>query len=158
MVKNILDVLWSAYYVDRRVKHALQGMLGAADRGLVRLIRRREPKLVPREIIESIRRLDVRIDSPMPVPDEASPTKAPAAKRKPGEGKPRKKVKAKYDANLKDLISAGLLTPPLPLFRKYHGTRLEATLHADGRVEFNGTLYWTLANRTDARLQFAGFS
>src|SRR5262245_27264353 len=77
MEENLLDVLWSAYFVDRRVKHALQGMLGTADRGLVRLIRRREPKLSPREIIESIRRLDVRIDSPMPVPDGAKPGKPP---------------------------------------------------------------------------------
>src|SRR5262245_19419088 len=77
MEENLLDVLWSAYFVDRRVRQALQGMLGTADRGLVRLIRRREPKLTPKEIIESIRRLDVRIDSPMPVPSAASPSKPP---------------------------------------------------------------------------------
>jgi hypothetical protein len=81
------------------------------------------------------------MDSPMPVLGGASPGKPLAAKRKTGEAKPRKKMKARYAANLKDLISAGLLTTPLSLFREYRGTRLEATLHADGRVEFNGTLY-----------------
>src|SRR4051794_13115153 len=34
MEENILDVLWIAHYVDRRVKHALQEMLGSTDKGL----------------------------------------------------------------------------------------------------------------------------
>ncbi len=141
MEENLLDLLWSAYYVDRRVKHALQEMLGTTDQGLIRLIRRRLPKLSRREIIESLRRLDVRIDSPMPVPDRASTAKHLAPKRKTGEARPRKKTKAKYDANLKDVIGAGLLMPPLTLFRKYRGTKLEAILLVDGRVEFSGAAY-----------------
>src|SRR4051794_29111200 len=45
MEENILDVLWVAHYVDRRVKSALQQMFASPEKGLIRLIRLREPKL-----------------------------------------------------------------------------------------------------------------
>src|SRR5262249_15158140 len=66
MAENLLDVLWSAHYVDRRVRQALDELFSMRDRGLVRLIRRRVPKLSPKEVVESLRRLDVRIESPAP--------------------------------------------------------------------------------------------
>jgi hypothetical protein len=144
MEENILDVRWSVYFVDRRVKQALQEMFTTADRGLVRLVRRKVTKLSPKEIIESLRRLDVRIDSPTPVP-AASGTPTPklpkAPKPKKGERKPGKAEKTRYDVKLQDLIAAGLLTVPLTLFRQYRGTKLQATVLPDGKVEFQGTAY-----------------
>src|SRR5262249_36421682 len=71
MEENILDVLWSAHFVDRRVKQAIQEMFSSADRRLVRVIRQREPKLTPKDIAESLRRLDIRIESPAPSPEPA---------------------------------------------------------------------------------------
>jgi hypothetical protein len=44
---------------------------------------------------------------------------------------------------LREIIAAGLLKPPLKLFRKYKGRRMEATLLPDGTVEFQGTVYPT---------------
>jgi hypothetical protein len=149
MEENLLNVLWSAYYVDRRVKQALQEMVAMPERGLIRLIRRREPKLSPMQVSESLRRLDVRIDSPTPVPDSASPATVPPRTRKAEEKKVRKQAKARHHANLKDIVSAGLLTPPLKLFRKYRGTRLQATLLEDGRVEFNSTPYDSCSTAAD---------
>jgi hypothetical protein len=71
MEENLIDVLWSAFYVDRRVKAALRDLIGATDgtpdRGLLRLLRRKVAKLTPKEIAESLRRLDIRIDSPTPL-------------------------------------------------------------------------------------------
>lgn len=61
---NLLEPLWAAHFVDRRVKQALLEILESRDRGLVRLIRRKVSKLQPRQITESLGRLDVRIDSP----------------------------------------------------------------------------------------------
>jgi hypothetical protein len=63
--------------------------------------------------------------------------------------KHRKKGIAKYEARLADVIAAGLLTPPLPLFRKYKGTRLEAKLLPDSTVEFLGTAYGTCSSAAE---------
>jgi hypothetical protein len=55
------------------------------------------------------------------------------------------------------LIRAGVLVPPLKLFRKYKGTRLEATLLAGGAIEFQGQRYDTCsAAATAARATVAG--
>jgi hypothetical protein len=48
-----------------------------------------------------------------------------------------------HGSTLGNLIAAGRLSPPLKLFRKYKGTRLEATLRTDGAVEFQGQRYDT---------------
>jgi hypothetical protein len=132
---NLLDVLWSAQFVDRRVRQAVQDMIGGADPVLVRLIRRRTSKLTSGEIAGSLRRLDVRIESP---------AAASAAKTESGLGR-RKPVlrrapggKTPVGVKLQQLIGAGLLLAPLRLFRKYMGHELEALLRADGSVEFGG--------------------
>ncbi len=51
---------------------------------------------------------------------------------------------------LADLIAAGVLTPPLKLFRNYKGKRLEASLLADGAVEFQGKRYDTCSGAAEA--------
>jgi formylglycine-generating enzyme required for sulfatase activity/tetratricopeptide (TPR) repeat protein len=57
-------------------------------------------------------------------------------------GRERKeKTSAGQGATLADIIAAGLLSPPLRLFRRYKGTMLEATLLAGGMVEFQGQRY-----------------
>jgi hypothetical protein len=48
------------------------------------------------------------------------------------------------------LIRAGVLVPPLSLFCKYKGTRLEATLLPDGAVEFKGQRYDTPSGAAEA--------
>jgi hypothetical protein len=144
MEENILDVLWSAHYVDRRVKQSLQDMFSTPDGGLIRLIRQREAKLTPKDIQESLRRLDLRIESVTPLPEPVK--RAPKSN---GEGTPPKrpkparkdKKKAHFGVTLTQLIQAHYLKPPLWLFRKYKGTVLEATLHPDGTVDFQGTRY-----------------
>ncbi len=42
---------------------------------------------------------------------------------------------------LLQLIKAGILPAPLPLFREYKGRRFEAALQPDGTIEFQGTQY-----------------
>lgn len=54
------------------------------------------------------------------------------------------------DNTLADLIAAGILHPPLKLFRRYKGTKLEATLLADGAVEFQGQRYDTCSGAAEA--------
>src|SRR5262245_35950995 len=88
MEENILDVLWSAHFVDRRVKQTVQEMFSSVDRSLVRIIRQREPKLTPKDIVESLRRLDIRIESVTPLPEPASRSrKSSSPSRQPSTAK-----------------------------------------------------------------------
>jgi hypothetical protein len=143
MVENALDAHWNSQFVDRRVKQTLLEMVSTIDKGLVRLIRRRVGKLSPKEIVKSLRRLDVRIDSPSPIAlspparkekDDTAPTRTPK-KRK------QQKQKVTYSASLSDVVHAGLLPVPIQLFRKYRGKMLQATLRPDGKVDFEGTVF-----------------
>ena len=179
MEENILDVIWSAHYVDRRVKSALQDMFSTADRSLVRIIRHREPKLTPKDIVESLRRLDIKVESvtPLPAPptrkSSATPRQIPT-KSTTRRGTAPKKSKARFGVSLSDVIGAreslaspvlkgarfgvslsdvigaGLLSPPVRLFRKYKGQVSEATLLPDGAVEFRGERYESCSTAAEA--------
>jgi hypothetical protein len=146
MEENRLSVLWNAYYVDRRVKQAVRSMVESADRKLVRLIRAHLPDLAPKEIAESLRRLEVRIDSPSAPLEQVSQLRKPPGSQRPPKRQRKAVTKAGPRAGgvavtLADVIAASLLAPPVTLFRKYKGHRLEATLQPDGRVEFRGDPY-----------------
>ena len=147
MEENLLDVLWNAHYVDRRVKHTLQELFSTPEKSLIRLIRHREPKLTPREIVESLRRLDLRFESATPVPAMASTPpqeeKTAASARVDRKARVRREQKGKkhFGIAIAKLIEDGYLNPPIRLFRKYKGRMMEAKLFPDGSVEFEGTRY-----------------
>ncbi len=151
MEENLLDVLWNAHFVDRHVKLALQEMFATADRGLIRLIRRAAAKLGPKEIGESLRRLDLRVESLAPVrvtgtSKRADTVSAAAPKRKKAKiCKPRSSPRV-FGITLPAIIAAGVLSPPLKLFRKYRKKVLEARLLSDGSVEFQGERHKSCSN------------
>ena len=141
--ENILNVLWNSHFVDRRVKRCLKRMIENRDKGLMRLIRKRTPKLTPKEIAHSLRRLEIRIESPAALvePSTGKEVRKPSTKMQEA-GKKAALTRQYYGKiTLADVIAASLLKPPVVLFRKYKGHRLEATLHPDGMVEFQGTSY-----------------
>jgi hypothetical protein len=118
-------------------------MFAAADKGLVRLIRRRSPNLAPKEIMESLRRLDLHVESLTPLPDSPV-TPTPVVRRRRREsGTPKKENHKRVGAKLSDIIVAGILSPPIKLFREYRGKTLEATLLPNGTVEFQRANYQT---------------
>jgi predicted type IV restriction endonuclease len=149
MKENILESIWKSHYVDRRVKQALREMFEGRDRGLIRLIRRKVSKLTPKEIAESLRRLDVRIESITPVPASGRQAQATPPLPRKGARRRRQEEKAKYDVRLADLIAASLLSPPVRLFRKYKGKMMEATLLPDGAVEFGQVRYRTCSTAAE---------
>jgi hypothetical protein len=150
MEGEILTDLWKAHHIDRRVREAIRGMLDTADRKVVKLIRQTLPDLAPKDIAESIRRLDIRIEIPSALPDlKVRAKRGPAAVR-PGKGKRSKQGRTEYGVTLAEVIAAGLLRPPLPLFRKYRGRRMEASLSPDGRVDFQGTSYESCSQAASA--------
>lgn len=151
MEDNLLDVLWSAHFVDRRVKEAVRVMFASVDRALVRLIHRKTVKLTPKDIAESLRRLDIRVDLATIPPEAPKPSSRQALAKSPGRRsaaeQPRRK--AHFAVKLSDLVTAGLLRPPLPLFRKYRGRLVEAKLLPDGTVEFQGNVYKTCSTAAE---------
>ena len=172
MEENLLDVLWSAHFVDRQVRESLRGLIDSADRRFVKLIRSVAQKLTPKEIAESLRRLDIRIEPPANLPDAAGTAaetggRSAAAKRawetrraKDGlgsesaarttDGGRGKKRKPYIGVSLAEIIAAGILKPPLRLFRKYRGKTMEGTLAKDGAVEFDGEVYKSLSTAAEA--------
>ncbi|MCC7419345.1 MAG: hypothetical protein IT428_03585 [Planctomycetaceae bacterium] len=156
MEENILDVLWAAHFVDRRVREALRGMMvDSVDKGLIRLIRRGLPKLSPKEIAESIRRLEIRIEPPPALPDvmyrtgaarvEASKPLATVKPARKSAGSKQSKTRraAFFNVSLKELIEAEFLTAPLRVFRNYRQQLMEALVNRDGTVTFEGKNYET---------------
>jgi len=144
MEENLLDVLWNAHFVDRRVKQTLQNLFSTPDKSLIRIIRHREPKLTPKDVVESLRRFDLRFESAAPIPGAANITpKAPQSSSAPGAKQVKRankggKRKKHFGVSLTKLIEGGYLKTPLRLFRKYKGRMMEATLHPDGTVECQG--------------------
>ncbi len=148
--KNILDVLWNAHFVDRRVKRALQDMFANSAPGLIRLIRKMTPDMGPKEIGESLRRLDLQVESLSPMPESGlCGQSAPASEEQRTQRKPRpvsepnrpRLKKPFIGVSLKDVIGAGLLKAPLKLTVHYKRHALEADLLPDGTVTFQGKNY-----------------
>jgi hypothetical protein len=84
-------------------------------------------------------------------PADSSPpsdTEAGAPEQEAGQGAGSKRGLG--GVALADLITAGILSPPLALFRKYKGRRLEATLLPVGAVEFQGQRYDTCSAAAEA--------
>jgi hypothetical protein len=77
-------------------------------------------------------------------------SQAGAGQRPPPPRVGERSKRRQGDASLVDLIGAGILTPPLNLFRKYKGKRLEATLLAGGAVEFQGQKHDTCSAAAEA--------
>jgi len=138
---NLLEGLWAAHFVDRRVKAVLRDMLNPPDKSLVRLIHRKAPQLKPKEIAASIARLDIRIGSPARWTGAAS--SKPVTPGRGGGKQGSRKRRPGRRVTLADVIAAGILHPPVKLVRKYKGQMLEARLLPDGGVEFQGTRYET---------------
>jgi hypothetical protein len=92
--------------------------------------------LSPKQIVESLRRLDIRVESPSPVP--VAPPEGAVVKRQRAERRQRTHGKKHFGVALADLIAARLLAPPVRLFREYKGQLMEAVVLPDGRVEYQG--------------------
>ena len=129
-------------------------MLGSPDKALVRLVQRMTTKLTPKEIANSIRRLDVRVESVSPLPtdtpgaNDAGPRARGKRARRAGAAKRGRNGSARVrpqalGISLADVIGAGILSPPVPLFRRYRDRDMKAILLPDGSVEFEGTVYRT---------------
>lgn len=128
--------------MDRRVKDAFLRMTGSPDKGLVRLLRKRVPRLTPQQIAQSLHRLVIRVELPtIAPPGGLKPQTKRAASRKAAAQKDRKTRGTSAQVSLADVVAAGVFRAPLRLYRKYKGSLVEARVQADGKVEFQGSVY-----------------
>lgn len=140
MEENLLDVFWTAQFIDRRVKEAVRSLIAPPSKGIIRLIRKLHPELVAKAIHDSLNRLDIQVESPDFWKRGANPT----AHSKPSQTKSAKQKRRKlvsYNVSLADLVGSGLLVPPVHLVKKYKGHVLKATILQNGEVEFQGKRY-----------------
>ena len=152
--ENRIEVVWKAQHIDRKVSSALREMFATPDKKLVRLIQSKESGLTPRDILNSLRRLIIRVEQQplqFPVGRVKSSTTNPTIKKLTKPKKDRSKISPRvFGVELADLMAAGTLSTPLQLFRKYKGKLLEATLLPDGRVEFGKQFFDTCSRAAEA--------
>lgn len=150
--QNRLDVLWMSHFVDRRVRAALLEKLTAPNRTVIRMVMERAPKLTSKQITDSIRRMDIRIDLPPALPQEVQPkTNGRGRSGKAAKGK-RRGTPKRYDVELTDLLAAGVLRPNQRLTRRHKGQEIEAVLLPDGRVSVAGKAHASCSIAAQAAL------
>jgi len=146
-----LEELWRAQVVDRRVLRTLEALFPPdPDPALMRLVKKRAGDLRSGDIRASLARLRVQFD--FPVEPKTAPVgnaerKTPSKKPPAAEGK--RETRQVVGVPLRDVISAGLLRPPLKLTSHYRGTDFEAELLPDGAVTFRGKMYKTCSGAAD---------
>lgn len=134
-----LEVLWKTRFVDGRVQKILSGMFSPApEPGLVRLIRKRDPKLSGADIRDSLTRMVARFDFSSDGKSRAALTAPALNVTAPGSSEPD-------EVRLADLISARIVAAPLELTRTYKGQTLTARIEADGTVSCLGKRHPSLS-------------
>jgi predicted type IV restriction endonuclease len=136
-----LRAYWNTHFVDRQVHAAVGRLISEPDRALVRMLKRHLGDINPRQIVDSLKRLRVTVQS-QPIASSgtgaaSAEVATPIAKGK-HKGVSAKKKRTSIDVTLEQIVAAGVLSAPLELFRKYKGKIMQATLHMDGSVEFGG--------------------
>lgn len=137
-----IETLWQLQFVDRKVRIAVEEMFATEpDNGLVNAVRKRCPKLAPKDIRASLSRVRIALDFPQV--SEAPPKSEKSAK--PPKAARKKPPTETSGITQQDLIAAGILKPPLALERTYKHHVLKATLNADGRVVHASEIFDTLS-------------
>jgi hypothetical protein len=153
---TVIDSLWNAHHVDRKVKKVVEGLVGPdAPKDFISLVRKRVPELSPADISQSLGRATLALDyavfktaPPAPLAPKApmmpSATTAKAATFESATNPVGDKTPWRH-VTLKDLISSGTIVLPLEIEATYKGQRLTARIEAGGTVTWNGTAYATLS-------------
>jgi hypothetical protein len=151
---SLLDELWKAHFIDRKVRLAFESLLGEDDAALIRFICKKASGVTPSEARLSLKRAKITIDFPVPkVPEQATTPLPPHAAEEPEVAIVRKRADTTpaetgtgtSEVTLSTLIAAGLITAPLEVMRTYKGFKLVATVQPDGRVAFGGQVYDSLS-------------
>jgi len=137
---KLIDALWRAHFVDRKVKAAIEGFfLPGKDLPLVNHVRGVAQDLTAEDIRSSMRRCKLTIDFPLSPGD--------VARSKTSSSKPdgAKKSPTMIGVTLAQLIQAKLIKPTQKLVARYKSQELHASVVADGQVEYAGRKYPSLS-------------
>lgn len=145
MAEKRLNVLWSAHFVDRQVKAALESLFETRDDALARLIGRRTTNLTAGDIRRSLDRADVAIRFPeMGGSVERAPA-PPLQHHLSDQAVPPIKAPSKGGDTLTAMIAAGILRTPCDIVARWRKQDFRAMVDADGTVMFNGERYTSLS-------------
>ena len=140
-----MESLWKAHFVDRQIRALLESLFSAdPDPSFIRLVKKRIPELSTKDVRGSLRRVQAGFDFPVDTSSVVTPQRGKKRKRPKGDRSPKM-----LGVSLGDLIQAGLLKPPLKLFRHYRDRTLEAELQPDATVSFEGKSYKTASTAAD---------
>ena len=151
---SLLDEMWKAHFIDRRVRLAFESLLGEDDAPLIRAICRKANGVTPSEARASLKRAKITIDFPLPkVLEQPAEPAVPPVMPKPAVSTTRREagkrawetMTAMAEATLPNLIAAGFVKAPLELERTYKGVRLIASIQPSGTVSFGGETCATLS-------------
>lgn len=154
---SLLDEMWKAHFIDRRVRLAFDSLLSEDDGPLIRAICKKANGVTPSEARAALKRAKITIDFPVPkVPNQpaaSAPPVTPHVAAKPGAAASRHEAGKKAwettvtmsEATLPNLIAVGLIRTPLQLERNYKGVQLAASIQPDGTVSFGGESYDSLS-------------
>jgi predicted type IV restriction endonuclease len=147
---SLLDEMWKAHFIDRRVRLAFERLLGEDDAVLIRAICKLANGVTPSEARASLKRAIITVDFPLPkvLEQPAAPVKpkpdVSTTRREAGK-KARETTIAMAEATLPNLIAAGIVKLPLELERTYKGVKLAAVIERDGTITFGGASYDSLS-------------
>jgi hypothetical protein len=148
LTENALDTLWQAYFVDRQIRGALEGLFAPApDAALVRLVGKRLPKLPVGEVRAGLSRVRLHLDFPQV--EMPARTRSQQARPRPHDVAEPSSTRS-GEATLLTLIQHGVLQPPLDLTKTYKGQRYTARVEADGSVLYAGQRYTSLSTAATA--------
>jgi predicted type IV restriction endonuclease len=146
MTDSDLEHLWKSHFADQEVRTIIEELFGTGvpDASLVSLVRKRAKGLTATDVKASLARVRVGLDFPPPQVAVATTPKVKSAGKTPQKaaGKARK-APTRIEVSVADLIAAGLIKPPLALFRKYRGREVTARIEADGQVTCQGQRFAT---------------
>ena len=154
MKEKQLSVFWKAHFIDRNVKSALEGLVYNHDESLVRLLTKRTRGLKKGDILNSLKRADIRLEfqtlavEKQPTPPDVPPKRAGRKSRQKAidaQRTEKKQSPKSYNVELIDLIKAGLIRAPFEIEVTHRKQRHTATIQDDGTIIFNKEQYASLS-------------
>ncbi len=147
-----LEVLWRAQSVDNRVREAVEGLFDPEPATwLVRRLAQTIEGLTATDIRAALSRARIILDFPqadagVTAPPTATPIEKPELEPEPTREAPGdRKVAARYDVTLKQLLDAGLIQPGTQLRQRYLGRDVSATVESDGRIRVGEEVFKSLS-------------
>lgn len=154
---SLLDEMWKAHFIDRKVRLAFDGLLGEEDGSLIKAIQKRATGVTHAEVRAALKRAKITIDFPVlevasQLANAAAPAPTPVAQkpkvvasdRETGR-KARRIATDMSGITVPNLIAAGFIKAPMDLERRYKGTKVTATIQQDGTIAYGGASYDSLS-------------